>query len=73
MQIILETERLLLREMTQKDYPSLAAILQDSETMYAYEGPFTDEETQACLSGTLSGTGKTDSVFGQSFSRRQGL
>jgi len=53
MQIILETERLLLREMTQKDYPSLAAILQDSETMYAYEGPFTDEETQAWLERNL--------------------
>ena len=29
MKQILETDRLILREMTQDDYPALAAILQD--------------------------------------------
>ncbi|MEA4860444.1 hypothetical protein SDC9_106597 [bioreactor metagenome] len=53
MKIILETERLLLREMTQQDYPMLSAILQDAQTMYAYEGPFSDEETQAWLERNL--------------------
>ena len=53
MKIILETEHLLLRELTQEDYPMLSAILQDSQTMYAYEGPFSDEETQAWLERNL--------------------
>ena len=44
--VILETERLYLREMTQDDFPSLCNILQDEETMYAYEGAFTDSEAQ---------------------------
>ena len=47
--MILETNRLILREMTQSDYPALCKILQDAEVMYAYEGPFSDAETQAWL------------------------
>lgn len=47
--MILQTERLYLREMTQEDLPALAAILQDEETMYAYNGAFTAAETQAWL------------------------
>jgi len=50
---ILETERLILREMTQDDYPALAAILQDEQTMYAYEGVFSDAETQEWLDRNL--------------------
>ena len=46
---ILETERLYLREMNQSDYESLCRILQDNETMYAYEGAFTDTEVQEWL------------------------
>lgn len=45
----METERLYLREMTQDDFPSLCNILQDEETMYAYEGAFTDSEAQEWL------------------------
>lgn len=45
-EVILETERLYLREMTQDDFPSLCKILQDEKTMYAYEGAFTDAEAQ---------------------------
>jgi RimJ/RimL family protein N-acetyltransferase len=47
--MIIETERLQLRQMTQEDLPALAAILQDKETMFAYEHAFSDEETQAWL------------------------
>lgn len=47
--MILETERLYLREMNQSDYDALCKILQDEETMYAYEGAFSDEETQEWL------------------------
>ncbi|HIU76072.1 MAG TPA: GNAT family N-acetyltransferase, partial [Candidatus Pelethocola excrementipullorum] len=33
--MVLQTDRLYLREMTQEDYPSLCKILQDEEVMYA--------------------------------------
>lgn len=46
---VLETERLLLREMGQSDLAALCAILQDDETMYAYEGALSDDEAQAWL------------------------
>ncbi|HIW75684.1 MULTISPECIES: GNAT family N-acetyltransferase [Gordonibacter] len=46
---ILKTERLVLREMTQDDFPALCAMLQDPDVMYAYEGPFSDAEAQAWL------------------------
>lgn len=46
---ILETERLILRELTDKDYEALCLILQDEETMYAYEGAFDDRETREWL------------------------
>lgn len=52
--MILETKRLLLREMTQDDLPALQGILQDEETMYAYNGAFDEAETQAWLDRQLS-------------------
>lgn len=45
----LETQRLYLRELNQSDYCSLCKILQDEETMYAYEGAFSDKEVQEWL------------------------
>ena len=53
MKHILETDRLILREMTQDDYSALAEIIQDNETMYAYEGAFSDAETQEWLDRNL--------------------
>lgn len=47
--MIFETERLYVREMNQGDFDALCQILQDKETMYAYEGPFTDQEVQEWL------------------------
>ena len=47
--MILETERLYLREMNQADFNSLCNILQDEDTMYAYEGAFSDSEVQEWL------------------------
>lgn len=41
---MIQTERLLLREMTAEDRKDLNEILQDTEVMYAYEHPFSDEE-----------------------------
>lgn len=47
--MILETERLYLREMNQGDFEALCKILQDDETMYAYEGAFSNEDAQEWL------------------------
>ena len=52
--MILETERLLLREMTQADFPALCAILQDEQVMYAYEHAFSDKEVQDWLEKNLT-------------------
>lgn len=51
--IILQTERLFLRELNQEDFGALSKILQDEETMYAYNGAFNDEETKAWLDKQL--------------------
>ena len=52
--MILETERLYLREMKQTDFPSLCKILQDDDTMYAYEGAFSSHEVQEWLDRQIS-------------------
>ncbi len=50
MEIIMETERLLLRKMTDADFPALCRMLQDEEVMYAYAHAFSDEEAHNWLS-----------------------
>lgn len=52
--MILETERLYLREMNQSDFKSLCKILQDEDVMYAYEGAFSDAEVQEWLHRQIS-------------------
>lgn len=52
--MILETERLYLRQMKQSDYNSLCQILQDREVMYAYEHSFSDEEVQSWIDNQLN-------------------
>lgn len=47
--MMLETERLFLREMTPDDLPTLRAILTDDEVMYAYNGAFSEEEVRGWL------------------------
>jgi ribosomal-protein-alanine N-acetyltransferase len=47
--MVLETQRLVLREMTQADFPILCKILQDDDVMYAYEGAFNFDEVQGWL------------------------
>ncbi len=54
MPMILETERLYLREMGQDDFSSLCKILQDEDVMYAYEHAFSDGEVQAWLDKQIS-------------------
>lgn len=51
--MVLETQRLMLREMEMTDYDALCAIMQDEQTMYAYNGAFTAEETRAWLNRQL--------------------
>lgn len=52
--IILETERLVLREMRAEDEFALRLMLQDPEVMYAYNGAFTDEETRGWLNNQFA-------------------
>ena len=47
--MIVETERLYLRELNQNDFEALCKILKDEQTMYAYEGAFCDAEVQEWL------------------------
>ena len=47
--MIIETERLYLRELQPSDLGSLSKIMQDDQTMYAYEGAFNDQEVQGWL------------------------
>lgn len=49
MEPILQTSRLLLREMTEDDLPALRSILQDPQVMYAYEHAFSEDEVRAWL------------------------
>lgn len=51
--IILETERLQLREMRPSDMRALGAILRDERVMYAYEGAFSEEEIAAWMQKQL--------------------
>lgn len=47
--MILATKRLYLREMEPSDFESLCKILQDEDTMLAYEGAFSDNEVHEWL------------------------
>lgn len=51
--MILETQRLYLRRLEQSDFDSLCRILQDEQTMYAYEGAFSNSEVQEWLDRQL--------------------
>ncbi len=42
--MILETKRLILREINEHDFEDIREILQNSKVMYAYEHDFTDED-----------------------------
>ena len=46
---VLQTSRLLLREMTQQDLPDLEEMLLDPAVMYAYEHTFTQQEVREWL------------------------
>lgn len=52
--MLLQTPRLVLREMTQDDFPALCQMLYDPLVMAAYEGAFSPEEAQNWLSKQLA-------------------
>lgn len=51
--IILETDRLILRELSLLDKENLSQILQDKDVMYAYEHAFSDGEVDIWLNNQL--------------------
>ncbi len=51
--MILQTQRLMLREMNADDRKDLCLILQDPQVMYAYEHPFSDREVDEWLEKQL--------------------
>lgn len=51
--MVLETERLVLREITQADFSDICKILQDNDVMYAYEGAFNNGEVQRWLDNQI--------------------
>ena len=53
--MILETDRLILREMTIDDLPATRAIVCDEQTMYAWNGAWSEEENLAGLEKQLRG------------------
>ncbi|MGX7149137.1 GNAT family N-acetyltransferase [Enterococcus ureasiticus] len=50
---IIENEQLYLREFTPDDFSDLCLILQDEETMYAYESTFSQEKIADWLNWNL--------------------
>lgn len=52
--MIIETERLYLREMEQSNFEDLRKIIQDKDVMYAYEHVYDDIEVQAWLDKEIS-------------------
>ena len=53
--IILETERLILREMTIEDLPATREIVCDEQTMYAWNGALSEEENLTQLQKQMRG------------------
>lgn len=52
--VFFETERLILRYITQNDFAELKTILQDKDVMYAWEYDFTDNDVQEWIDKNLS-------------------
>jgi len=51
---VIQTKRLLLREMTKKDIPAISKILKDQEVMYAWEHAFSNKEVASWLEENLA-------------------
>ena len=53
MNIILETDRLILREYTTDDFDALYRVISDPETMVHYPKPYDEKGTHRWLDWTL--------------------
>lgn len=51
---IIETQRLYMRRLNENDVEALSKILRDEETMYAYEGAFSEAEVLEWLERQLA-------------------
>ena len=51
--MILETDRLILREYVEEDFDALFEILSDTETMQHYPAPFDEDKTRNWINWNL--------------------
>ena len=65
--IILETERLILREMTLDDLPAMQEIVCDEQTMYAWNGAWSEEESLSGLKSKFTDTMRMALGVGQPY------
>ena len=56
--MIIETERLILREYTFDDFDSLYEILSDKETMAHYPAPFDEEKVRGWIQWNIENYAK---------------
>ena len=52
--LVIETERLVLRELTEADFEAAREILGDARVMYAWEHGFSDDETRAWIAENIA-------------------
>ena len=52
--LVIETERLVLRELTEADFDAAREILGDARVMYAWEHGFSDDETRAWIAENIA-------------------
>ncbi|MDR3175648.1 MAG: GNAT family N-acetyltransferase [Desulfovibrio sp.] len=52
---VIETERLILREMVMEDLPAICEIVRDERTMYAWNGAWSEEEAVEGLEKQIRG------------------
>jgi RimJ/RimL family protein N-acetyltransferase len=49
----IETDRLMLREMTEADFEALYAVLADADTMKHYPHPFNEDSVRECVTAGI--------------------
>lgn len=67
MKIILETKRLILREMTDDDFGSLKKVISDAENMKHYAEPYDDNGVTRWINWCKDSFRKMALVFGLPF------
>ena len=69
---VIETERLQLRRMTAADKDLISPVLQDAETMYAWEHGFSEQEVDEWLARNLDRYDKDGHSFWLAFDKSNG-